>query len=247
VLVREYREITKITSTELEHVWSNIKEYSIIIGGWAAHLLTNNTFKEWKGIDYIGSKDIDLAIRATNLNIVTGRLIRIGYTPLNFRFFKIYHRETKRPLSIEESNKYPIYELFYLFVDLILDQKVKKEATFFSDPLIKFVLDNELWLNIGKFKVIRPEPLLLTKLKIINQREQEKRIKDILDSLFIASLSPLQITLYKELKELYPIPEENRKTALKILRQRQIDLELADLRLTKPEINNLKTALTSLI
>jgi len=245
MLVKEYREITKISARELNIVWKELCNDALIIGGWAAHLLVNQIYREWKKIDYIGSKDIDLGIRASKLDNITKKLIQIGYTPLNFRFFKIFDRESGKLLSEEESRKYPMYKLFYLYLDLILDEKINRRVMFFSDPIIKFCLDNEVWVKIKNFKVIKPEPLFLIKLRILDLRDSEKRLKDILDSLFVVCFSQFDLDLFRELTELFPIQAKNKELAIKILNSRLLELELIDLRLGREEIRNLKTAFLS--
>ncbi|RLE75471.1 MAG: hypothetical protein DRJ44_05755 [Thermoprotei archaeon] len=247
MLVKEYRELVKMSAKELDFVWKEMSEDALIIGGWAAHILVNDVFKEWKKVDYIGSKDIDLGIRASKLSEITQKLIRIGYTPLNFRFFKIFDRETGRPLSIEESKRYPMYRLFYLYLDLILDSEVSKEVMFFSDPVIKYCLDNELWIEVKDYRVIRPEPLLITKLRILDSRESEKRLKDILDSLFVVCFSEFDYKLFDELAEIFQIRNRNKKLAVKILNSKLLELELLDLRIEKDEIRNLKTVFLSIL
>jgi len=247
MLVKEYREIVKISERELNTVWDKVGEKSLLIGGWAAHFLVNDSFRKWKKADYIGSKDIDLGIRASDLDTIIERLVHIGYKPLNFRFYKIFDRETGRELSVKESRKFPLYNLFYLYIDLILDRKIKRNVLFFSDPIIKLCLDYDLWIRIKKFKVIRPEPLLLIKMRILDQRDPEKRMKDILDSIFISSFSDFDNNLFKELIEVFPIKKENTDLSQKILNSKTFILELTDLGIEKDETNNLVTAFLILI
>ncbi len=242
MLVKEYREIVKISEMELNTVWDKIGEKSLLIGGWAAYFLVNDSFREWKNVDYIGSKDIDLGIRASDLDFMIKTLIDIEYKPLNFRFYKIFDRETGKELSVNESKNIPLHNLFYLYIDLILDEKIEKNILFFSDPIIKLCLDYDLWIRIKKFKVIRPEPLLLIKMRILDQRDPEKRMKDILDSIFISSFSDFDNNLFKELIEIFPIKKENTDLAKKILNSKTFILELTDLGIEKDEISNLVAA-----
>jgi hypothetical protein len=130
MLVEEYREISDISFNELKKVWRAVKENALLIGGWAAHFLSNNQFRSWKGIDYIGSKDIDLGIKSEDLDIVSKKLESLGYLPINFRFYKIFERATKKPLEEKAASKLPLFQLFYLYVDVILDKKVKTKTTF---------------------------------------------------------------------------------------------------------------------
>lgn len=217
MLVEEYREINKISFAELEKVWKKIRNDVLVIGGWAAHFLSNNQFRSWKGIDYIGSKDIDIGIRGRDIEIVTRKLEELGYAPINFRFYKIFDRSTKKPVEEKIAKKLPLFEVFYLYVDVILDEKVKTETIFFSDPLIKFCFENDAWVKIDSFKVIRPELLVLTKLRILDNRDEEKRIKDILDCIFVLNFSNFDPNFFQEISGMYKISKRNEKIALDVL------------------------------
>jgi hypothetical protein len=245
MLVEEYSEINKISFSELKKVWKKIKNDALLIGGWAAHFLSNNQFKSWKKIDYIGSKDIDFGIRSRDIEIVTKKLKELGYTPINFRFYKIFDKSTKRPLKENIAKKLPLFEIFYLYVDIILDEKIKTTTIFFSDPVIKFCLENNLWIKIKNFKVIRPEPLILTKLRILDKRDEEKRIKDILDSIFVLNFSDFDLNFFKEISSIYKITKWNKKIALNVINSHQLDTELSSLRFDANEIRNLRTTFIS--
>ena len=116
----------------------------------------------------------------TFFNKVSEKLIKFGYTPINFRFYKIFDRESKKEISENESKKRPLFKNFYLYVDLVLDEQIKGKMTFFHDKIIKFSFENKLWLDKNGFKVIKPELLVLIKIRILENRDEEKRLKDIL-------------------------------------------------------------------
>lgn len=94
---------------------------------------------------------------------------------------------------------------------------------------------------------MRPEPLLITKLRILDSRESEKRLKDILDSLFVVCFSQFDHKLFDELIEIFQIKNKNKKLAIKILNSKLLELELLDLRLERNEIRNLKTVFLSIL
>jgi hypothetical protein len=245
MLVEEYREINKISFAELEKVWKKIRNDVLVIGGWAAHFLSNDQFRSWKRIDYIGSKDIDIGIRGRDVEIVTKKLEELGYIPINFRFYKIFDRSTKKPVEEKIAEKLPLFEIFYLYVDIILDEKVKTKTIFFSDPLIKFCFENNAWIKINSFKVIRPEPLVLAKLRILDRRDEEKRIKDILDCIFVLNFSNFDPNFFQEISSIYKISKRNEKIVLYVLKSRQIETELSSLRFDVDEIQNVRTTFMS--
>jgi hypothetical protein len=64
---------------------------------------------------------------------ITSQLLALGYTPLNFRFYKVFDRESKSVLDAKAAARKQMYELFYLYVDLVLDKGAKTKTVFFSD------------------------------------------------------------------------------------------------------------------
>lgn len=244
MLVEEYRELFEISFAELNKLK---KLNAIVIGGWAAHFLTNERFKEWKNIDYIGSKDIDFAIMEKDLNEITKKLIMFDYIPINFRFYKIFDRETKKEISEEESKKQPIFKNFYLYVDLILDSPSEKNIVFFHDEIIKFAFENRFWINKDGFRILRPELLLLTKLRILKERNEEKRIKDILDCIFVSNFSNLDIDFFRQLREKFKVNKPNLDIARKILESNLLNIELSSLRFDSTETRGIKTTFLSLL
>ena len=230
---------------ELEKVWKRIRKTSgILIGGWATHLLLDKRFFEWKGIHYIGSKDIDFCIRTNDLENMSEILCDMDYTPLNFRFYKIFDRDTKKNIAKETAARKPIFELFYLYVDIILDEKLgtEKKGTFFHDPLLKFCMDNKLYSKIDDFLVLRPEPLVLSKLRCAKERVSDKRIKDILDVLLLTNLVELDKQLFSELSDLYSFDKSFIANIIN-----EADGELSNLRMNTDEIRNIKTTFLSFI
>ena len=63
-------------------------------------------------------------VRKKDFNKVSEKLIKFGYTPINFRFYKIFGRESKKEISENESKKRPLFKNFYLYVDLVLDEQI---------------------------------------------------------------------------------------------------------------------------
>lgn len=245
MLAGEYRELSEISLKELDRL--KVLDNAVLIGGWAAHFLANERFREWKNMDYIGSKDIDFGIRENDLEKISEKLEKLGYSPINFRFYKIFDRETKKEISESESRKRPMFRNFFLYVDLVLDSPSKKDTVFFSDEIIRFALDNKMWAKREGMKILAPELLLLTKLNAIKDRNEEKRLKDMLDCLFVASFSNLNIDFFRQLKERFKIGKDKIGMAKKAMESGLLDMELSGLRFDSSEIRGLKTAFISLL
>ncbi len=247
MLVKEYRELTGISLKELKKIWDKVKNKSLIMGGWASHFLSNEKFYDWKGVEYIGSKDIDLGIRAKDVGSISDKLEKIGYSPIKFRFYKIFDRTTKKQLDVKTSEKMPIFEVFYLYVDLILDEKTQTKTTFFAEPLLKFCLENNLWVKKNNFRIVRPEAFVSSKLRILKYRDSEKKIKDILDCVMVLNFSEFDIGLFREISDIFRIDKVSDKLAVETVNSYDIERELLELRLSRDEIQNIKTTFISLL
>lgn len=249
MLAEDYTELNDLSLAELARLWRSIGDDVILIGGWAAHFLVNERFRKWKGIDYIGSKDIDFAIREEDVDKFTKKLIIQGYTPLNFRFYKIFDRKTKKSIDSKAAASRPIYDLFYLYVDVVLDKVTEKEKRkyFFSDKLIDSCLRNKLWLEVNGYKVVRPEPILIIKTIIIGERNREKALKDLLDCLFISNFADVDFQMLRELLLVSSPSQKSIRLAKSLLNSKALESELGSLRLDRSEANTMKTAFLSLL
>jgi hypothetical protein len=140
-----------------------------------------------------------------------------------------------------------MYKLFYLYVGLVLDKKADRETVFFSDKLIATCFANELWLDVGSFRVIRPEPLLIIKISILNDRDREKTLKDVLDCLFVSNFSDIDFQLLRELLVKSKPSPNSIRIAESVLASNEMENELGSLRLDKNEITTMKASLLSLL
>jgi hypothetical protein len=199
----------------------------VILGGWAVYLTVNKSFEEEHGHSYLGSKDVDVGFHIDlNMNVKElknsnfGRAIEIlnsiGYIPSGTsRFSRIIHRETGELITEEQAKTFPIYDLFYQYVDLILDQIHPGHNEFFSiKPIDEPILINAF--NENRFKEIifegeiihlpNPEILLATKLKAFPGRDKEdKKIKDACDIYALIWNSPVNFkNLINLIKKSFP-------------------------------------------
>lgn len=121
-----------ISRRNLSAVLSEAHEPACLLGGWAVHATVDARYRMAKGRGYLGSKDIDLgfhfkgdedaeAVRGSALARTVRSLEGIGYEGMSFRMAKYYHRDTRRPLTGDEASRVPLYDMFVMYVDLMVD------------------------------------------------------------------------------------------------------------------------------
>lgn len=241
MLVEEYRMIAGISLRELKRIWKRVGKLAVLVGGWASHLWVDPEFYRWKRLHYVGSKDIDVGLRREDAPRVMKELERMGYTRSAFRFYKIFDRESGAPVSQVEARKRPLYELFYVYLDPVLDGRIDGE-TLLWDPLLNFCLGNELTEVREGFSVLRPEPLVLMKLRHMPERNPEKRVKDMMDVLLTVGLAEFDARLFSEFSDLYRWDKRAVSRCINVA-----DEELLALGLAPDEIRNLKVTLGSVL
>ncbi|MEE9118809.1 MAG: nucleotidyl transferase AbiEii/AbiGii toxin family protein [Calditrichia bacterium] len=213
---------TDSSKRTLEILANNLPEPVVILGGWAVYLTVNEIFEEELGHGYLGSKDVDLGFHIdpkmsleelgnSNYAKTLTILQDLGYTPAGTsRFCKIIHRETGKTFTEEQAKNIPIFDLFYLYVDLILDQIHPKHQELFSikpidEPIIARAFENDIFniVDIEGASILLPKPhiLLATKLRAFPNRDKEdKKIKDACDIYALLWHSPID---YKQLIDLF--------------------------------------------
>jgi hypothetical protein len=174
MLAEDYRMFSLFSEKELKSVWRKMKGFSVLIGGWAAHLLVKDAFFEWKRTEYIGSRDIDFGISLKNIESARAKKMRL-------------------------------HEVFYVYVDLIADQKNERYP---YDELLGLILRKNFVKKVDNFIVPMPEALVLMKLRAMEQRSDEKLVKDLLDIFVISNLSRIDKGYFRELSMLYPFDKK---------------------------------------
>ncbi|MCK5772831.1 MAG: hypothetical protein KAH57_03510 [Thermoplasmata archaeon] len=195
-----YDEIeVEISRRYLDRVTEVLDEPIAMLGGWAVYLIVNDGYKGLTGRDYIGSRDIDLGFHidenseSKTLNDVIKTLSEeLGFSPLSFRLFKEIHRETGMELDKETARRTPSYNIFPMYVDLIVDHIPDDFRERFGFNPVDEPLLGELFRKesertnvefLGKlFWLPSPKVLLAMKVKSYPSRDKEhKRIKDMCD------------------------------------------------------------------
>gem|GEM_PF-1328522 len=237
-------EIFNISFSELKRVWRSLGRFKlIVVGGWAAHLLINEAFRRERKREYIGSKDIEVAVLSSDLPEAFRAAERLGFFPLSFRYCRIYSRSKKRFIGEREAKEYPLHDLFYLFLDFITDRKPKMDLTVFEDELVGFALENGLFVEREGVRVMAPEPLILSKVRMLGERDEEKRVKDILDAVVVSVFyEGFEASLFRELSGRFKFDKGLVKRELARARE-----SFGLLGLSKAETANLLVSFTSLL
>jgi hypothetical protein len=204
-----------------------------LLGGWAVYYLVNKNFEKATGRNYIGSRDIDLGFHinkewnkeqlrnsafATTIKIIE----EIGFNSVSFRLVKDFNIDNGKELTPEESAKLPIYQIFQLYIDPIVDYihpKIKSLLGFvpIDEPLLSLVFQEKMYntqLLFGK-RVMLPKSHVLLAMKINSaptRDKENKLIKDIADIYALLWYSETKLSQLRE--QLFSIipSEQVRKT-----------------------------------
>jgi len=168
------------------------------------------------GRDYNGSRDIDIgfhvdseisakSIQKSSIKKIVSVLKSRNFFPLGSRYVACHSIETKERLTEEESKSYHLHELFYHYVDPIVDQlsdSVEKVFGFkpIDEKLLRYVFNDNMFVTVKAFglclKLPTPEVLLATKINAVQGRgvgKEDKRIKDIVDIYALIWYSGIEI------------------------------------------------------
>jgi hypothetical protein len=218
---------TEISYHYLQQVMSHLDEPLCLMGGWTVYFTINSKYQKETGASYLGSRDIDLGFHdVKTMKKTIEKLEQMSFKKLSFRYFKELHIETMRELDKEEARKVPLYDIFPIYVDLIIaktDTSMKTKLGFMpiDEPLLLHVFENEHKREVTEFgkHLIMPSPSLLLAMKIcsIKGRDKDhKRIKDFCDLTAICLYSGIAIEQLKQEVETF-VSEQKVKHNLKSL------------------------------
>lgn len=224
-MVYEPNEV-KTSEEQLERVFKQLKGPICLLGGWATYYIVNKNFEKTNGRKYIGSRDIDIGfhidkdwteeqLKESQFTAVIKAFESMGFRSLSFRLFKDFDMDTGKELTPEGSLKLPMYQIFQLFIDPIVDNihpKTKDLLGFvpIDEPLLSLVFQNKMHALITLFgrKILLPNPhvLLAMKLNSAPKRDKEnKRVKDISDIYALLWYSDIELLQLKNhLLSIYP-------------------------------------------
>jgi len=192
----------KTSEKQLEKIFKQLPSPICILGGWATYHIVNKNFEKTNGKKYIGSLDIDIGfhidkewteeqLRKSEFATAIRTIEKMGFRSVSFRLIKDFDLDTGKELTLEESTSLPLYQIFQLYIDPIVDcihPRIKDLAGFMpiDEPLLSLVFQDKMYTKTTLFEktVLLPQPhvLLAMKLNSAPKRDKEnKRIKDIAD------------------------------------------------------------------
>jgi hypothetical protein len=190
-----------ISKKYLESIVKQLSRPPCLLGGWAVFLQLNDKFNASKGRDYPGSKDIDLGFHLdpkwskeeynrSDLRKAIDKIQALGFEAVSFRFVK-HFSEGGTELTHEQARRVAQYEMFPLYIDLLVDTDDERRH-----KIVGFTIAEELLLQkvffekrgtVAKFldsEITMPDPSLLLEMKINslpNRTPDDKRTKDLMD------------------------------------------------------------------
>lgn len=200
-------EITRYSRSELQSVLRATQPPVCLLGGWAVNFHVNPAFRESRGQDYIGSRDIDLGIHVDPRSSPeeldqgpVGQTMRgiegLGFVSHRFGFKKSVHRDSGETLTEDEAQEYGMHELFEIYIDVIPDRREPEnfEAAFgfrppaepllqpvFEDGAGKPLRDAVEW-DVPDVLIADVPVLAAMKARSLPDREKtQKRVKDVAD------------------------------------------------------------------
>jgi hypothetical protein len=152
----------------------------------------------------MGSRDVDLGFHIdtkmtrdeladSNFAKALSILLDLGYWEYGTsRYCKIIHRDSSSVLTEMEAARFPRYELFYLYVDPIVDNMHPENASVFrikpiDEPLLSDAYEkmklHEILINENE-KILIPDPDVLLAMKLSSfpsRTKDDKKVKDACD------------------------------------------------------------------
>ena len=254
---------TRISEKQLENVLKQLASSMYLLGGWAVYHIVNKNFEKANGRKYIGSRDIDIGfhidkqwtddqIRKSDFASTLAIIENMGFKSVSSRYFKEFDMDTGKELTTEESSKLPSYQIFYLYIDPIVDFIHPKIKTLFGfvpidEPLLSFVFQEKMYtiVTLFKRKVFMPKPHVLLAMKLNsapNRDKEHKKIKDIAD--IYALLWHSDITIAKLKNQLFSIcPKEKMIKTVQILLKEDINKVSTTIGIDTKEISKVLTEL----
>lgn len=227
---------TKTSQKQMQVIFNKLKSQTCLLGGWAVYYLVNHNFENVTGRTYIGSRDIDLGFHINvewnkeqlqNSEFATAikTAENMDFRSVSFRLVKDFDLDTGKELSPKESAKLPLYQIFQLYIDPIVDcihPEIKSLLGFvpIDEPLLSLVFQEKMCKTPQLFgkEVLIPEPsvMLAMKLNSAPRRDKEhKLIKDIADIYALLWHSDTKLSQLKEQLFTITIKEKVRKTVHK--------------------------------
>jgi hypothetical protein len=209
---------TKTSQQQMQAIFTQLKSQACLLGGWAVYYLVNQNFQKALGRTYVGSRDIDLGFHINmqwnqeqleNSEFATAikTAENMGFNSVSFRLVKDFNIDTGKELTPEESAKLPMYQIFQLYIDPIVDcihPETRNLLGFvpIDEPLLSLVFQEKMHRTLQLFgkKVLIPEPLVMLAMKINSapRRDKEHKLtKDIADIYALLWYSDVKLSQIK--------------------------------------------------
>jgi hypothetical protein len=223
----------KTSEKQLEKIFKQLPSPICLLGGWATYHIVNKNFERANGRKYIGSRDIDIGFHIdkdwTEKQLAKSQFFtaislieNMGFRCISFRLVKDFNLDTGRELTPEESTRLPLYQVFQLYIDPIVDYihpKIRDLLGFvpIDEPFLSLIFQDKMHIKttlFGKTTLLpKPHVLIAMKLNSVPNRDKEnKRIKDITDLYALLWYSDTTLPQLKnQLFSIYP-KEKTRKT-----------------------------------
>src|SRR4030042_4189476 len=215
----------RTSEEQLEKIFKQLGS-TCLLGGWAAYHTVNENFEEANGRKYIGSRDIDIGfhiskewneeqLRKSEFTTAIKTIENMSFKSVSFRLVKDFDLDTGKEFTPEESAKLPLYQIFQLCIDPIVDYihpKIKDLLGFvpIDEPLLSLVFQDKMYNITTLFKktVLLPKSHVLVAMKLNsapNRDKENKRIKDIADIYALLWYSDITLSQLKnQLLSIYP-------------------------------------------
>lgn len=203
---------TKIALETLSVLTNILPKPFVVLGGWGVYLTVLESYKREHGTPYIGSRDVDVgfhidptmsvnALRQSTFSKAIKVIRSDGYCPIgSSRYCKFIRKGTGEILTEEEARSVDIFDLFYLYLDMMVDHIHPKHHEIFNikvidEPILARVFNegNGVTVSIVGNEIVIPPPhlLLASKLLTIPKRQKDDKIlKDACDIYAIIWHSP---------------------------------------------------------
>lgn len=180
-----------------------LPEPLILMGGWAVYLTVNESYSKEHNAPYLGSRDVDLGFRIdvnasidelkqSNFSKALDILKNIGYFESGTsRFCRYIDKRTGETLSERNAADVPIYDLFYLYIDPMVDRLHPRNEEVFrikpiDEPLLADAIDNGRMrdIQIGDRVLLIPQVEVLLAMKLSSfpgRTKDDKKVKDACD------------------------------------------------------------------
>jgi hypothetical protein len=191
-----------LSRSYLRTLQGSIPQPNCLVGGWSVYLIVNDAFQRDTGRQYLSSKDIDLGFHFdpewdqkqfnnSPFGMAIIKMQQLGFESESFRFVKRFHASDGHELTAEESRRLQSYDIFPLYVDVLVDSASRKRFR-----MAKFKVAEELLLTrvfTGKefltrklegMNVMIPHPQLQMEMKIRSfphRTTDDKKTKDLID------------------------------------------------------------------